>query len=427
MPSWLPFDVAGGADPPGPRQRSQKLGGNAYIMPGLAQDQKSQAFQLGLFGWNAVAGRFADAASSQYRDIGTTAASGSSAREHVATINGSYLNERKTDGTSGDASRLHRGAPERDLPLTSSRAGGAGLFSTRQRPRSPRPTVTCCRPTGRPGARTRTPRPRCRSAANLPPGRPVLDLQQAQRCKRFRCQGPQQPRSCSPGPVSDHGQPPTQDRHRSTRGGCRPARRSLRTGRTTGRHQQRSGAVRHALLRMPQHEGRQEQEGTFAVRHARQQGRAARGFVYSDALRNSQITWTADALSRYIANPGDAVPGGKMKYDGLESASERNDLDHGPGQPGSLLTPVRTIPPPRSMNKRHPPSCHRPLLAGHAGGHARPGRAPRDPADIGRRAVPARRRPGNAREQLAQVLAGSGSAWDLLVRCARRHGRTWMR
>jgi len=50
------------------------------------------------------------------------------------------------------------------------------------------------------------------------------------------------------------------------------------------------------------------------------------GFVYSDALRNSQITWTADALSRYIANPRTAVPGGKMKYDGLESASERNDL-----------------------------------------------------------------------------------------------------
>lgn len=50
------------------------------------------------------------------------------------------------------------------------------------------------------------------------------------------------------------------------------------------------------------------------------------GFAYSDALRNSQISWTADALSRYIANPRTAVPGGKMKYEGLASASDRQDL-----------------------------------------------------------------------------------------------------
>lgn len=50
------------------------------------------------------------------------------------------------------------------------------------------------------------------------------------------------------------------------------------------------------------------------------------GFAYSDSLRNSQLVWNAEALSRYIANPRTAVPGGKMKYDGLDSASERNDL-----------------------------------------------------------------------------------------------------
>lgn len=50
------------------------------------------------------------------------------------------------------------------------------------------------------------------------------------------------------------------------------------------------------------------------------------GFIYSDALRNSQITWSDEALSRYIASPRTAVPGGRMKYDGLESASERKDL-----------------------------------------------------------------------------------------------------
>ena len=50
------------------------------------------------------------------------------------------------------------------------------------------------------------------------------------------------------------------------------------------------------------------------------------GFVYSDALRNSQIVWNADTLSSYVANPKKVVPGGKMKYDGLESAAERADL-----------------------------------------------------------------------------------------------------
>ncbi len=59
------------------------------------------------------------------------------------------------------------------------------------------------------------------------------------------------------------------------------------------------------------------------------------GFAYSDALRNSQLVWNAETLSRYIANPKTAVPGGKMKYDGLDSASERNDLI------AYLVNPVR--------------------------------------------------------------------------------------
>ncbi len=49
-------------------------------------------------------------------------------------------------------------------------------------------------------------------------------------------------------------------------------------------------------------------------------------YVYSDALRNSHITWNAESLGAYLTNPKKLVPGGKMKYDGLESASERADL-----------------------------------------------------------------------------------------------------
>lgn len=48
--------------------------------------------------------------------------------------------------------------------------------------------------------------------------------------------------------------------------------------------------------------------------------------VYSDALKASGITWTADKIDAYVTAPKKLVPGGKMKYDGLASAAERADL-----------------------------------------------------------------------------------------------------
>lgn len=50
------------------------------------------------------------------------------------------------------------------------------------------------------------------------------------------------------------------------------------------------------------------------------------GFAYSDAMKASNWTWTAETLAKYIAHPKSALPGGKMKYDGLESATDRTDL-----------------------------------------------------------------------------------------------------
>lgn len=47
---------------------------------------------------------------------------------------------------------------------------------------------------------------------------------------------------------------------------------------------------------------------------------------YSDALRASNIVWTTEQLDAYITSPKKAVPNGKMKYDGLESAADRADL-----------------------------------------------------------------------------------------------------
>lgn len=48
--------------------------------------------------------------------------------------------------------------------------------------------------------------------------------------------------------------------------------------------------------------------------------------VYSDALRQSGLTWNAASLDSYIAAPRKAVPNGKMKYDGLGDAKAREDL-----------------------------------------------------------------------------------------------------
>jgi cytochrome c len=49
-------------------------------------------------------------------------------------------------------------------------------------------------------------------------------------------------------------------------------------------------------------------------------------YVYSEALKNSGLSWTADRLDAYIIAPRKLVPGCKMQYDGLEDAAARADL-----------------------------------------------------------------------------------------------------
>ena len=50
-------------------------------------------------------------------------------------------------------------------------------------------------------------------------------------------------------------------------------------------------------------------------------------FVYSDAMLRSGITGAPEQSDAYLANPKKTVPGGKMKYDGLDSAKDRADLN----------------------------------------------------------------------------------------------------
>jgi cytochrome c len=49
-------------------------------------------------------------------------------------------------------------------------------------------------------------------------------------------------------------------------------------------------------------------------------------FAYSEAMLASSIVWTADKIEAYVTNPKTAVPGNKMKYDGLADAKAREDL-----------------------------------------------------------------------------------------------------
>ena len=88
----------------------QRLGGNAYWRLAWMRDMKSQAFNAGVFGWNArlAPDRSVAAPSDRYNDVGID---GSwqylGTREHLVTVNGSYVRERRTEGISGDTSRLN--------------------------------------------------------------------------------------------------------------------------------------------------------------------------------------------------------------------------------------------------------------------------------------------------------------------------------
>ena len=56
------------------------------------------------------------------------------------------------------------------------------------------------------------------------------------------------------------------------------------------------------------------------------QAASVAGFDYSDGLRGAGFAWDAARLDQYLANPKALVPGGKMKFDGLAKADEREDV-----------------------------------------------------------------------------------------------------
>ncbi|MBS0249938.1 MAG: c-type cytochrome [Proteobacteria bacterium] len=49
------------------------------------------------------------------------------------------------------------------------------------------------------------------------------------------------------------------------------------------------------------------------------------GYSYSDALRNSGITWNTDTLDKWLTDPQKLVPGSKMFFH-LDAAQDRADV-----------------------------------------------------------------------------------------------------
>jgi cytochrome c len=49
-------------------------------------------------------------------------------------------------------------------------------------------------------------------------------------------------------------------------------------------------------------------------------------FRYSPAMKRSGITWTPEALDKYLADPQAFIPGNRMPYAGLANAPDRADL-----------------------------------------------------------------------------------------------------
>ena len=50
------------------------------------------------------------------------------------------------------------------------------------------------------------------------------------------------------------------------------------------------------------------------------------GYSYSDANKNSGITWNKETFLEYIKDPKAKIPGTKMVFAGIKNEKEANDL-----------------------------------------------------------------------------------------------------
>jgi cytochrome c len=50
------------------------------------------------------------------------------------------------------------------------------------------------------------------------------------------------------------------------------------------------------------------------------------GFAYSEAMKNSGITWDDDTIRQYLNDPKNFIPGNKMAFPGIKDESELSNL-----------------------------------------------------------------------------------------------------
>ena len=51
-----------------------------------------------------------------------------------------------------------------------------------------------------------------------------------------------------------------------------------------------------------------------------------KGYAYSPALTNAHLTWTAEALNKFLTSPQTDVPGTKMPFAGIADPGQRADV-----------------------------------------------------------------------------------------------------
>jgi len=50
------------------------------------------------------------------------------------------------------------------------------------------------------------------------------------------------------------------------------------------------------------------------------------GYSFTDAMKNSGLTWDEATLDKYLANPRQTVPGTRMVFSGLPKEQDRQDV-----------------------------------------------------------------------------------------------------
>jgi|FreactTroBogLake_1042271.scaffolds.fasta_scaffold09294_3 cytochrome c len=73
------------------------------------------------------------------------------------------------------------------------------------------------------------------------------------------------------------------------------------------------------------HSGEQMSGPSLAGIFGRKAG-SVESFRYSNAVKKSGVTWDANSLNQYIADPQSFIPGGRMPYSGMPSEADRKKL-----------------------------------------------------------------------------------------------------